>query len=78
MTPGVREQIIEERLSAYRTRMRASHATPFVCLGVGHAPGPCEGRFVVCITEDLPLAQLAEILRGLLADTEAALAGGQT
>jgi hypothetical protein len=45
------EKITEERLARWKRRMKESHATPIVLMGVGH-DHKC-GEIVVCIPEDV-------------------------
>jgi hypothetical protein len=70
MSQVERERVTEYRLGNYRRRMRETHATPLLCLGLGLPNGPSAGEFVLCLLEDQDLTDLLAMLRALTAAVE--------
>ena len=76
MTPEQRTAIVEERLAKYRERLNQHQATPIIMIGVSAVREDDEPRLIVSIPEDYPLADVRDLLQGLLQDVKARLARG--
>lgn len=68
MTTEERDPIIKERLQAFATKLVKANATPLFCVGIGHAPGPTKGVYVVSLAGELPLAEAYKILKSMTED----------
>jgi hypothetical protein len=75
LSPALRDQIIDERMTVWSQRLRADHATPVACLGIGH--DHTSGTLFVLQVEDMSLAELQRFLMGALYQVNQATSQGQ-
>ncbi len=68
MTTDETRKITAERLAAWADLLAQDNATPMLLLGCGH--GDHRGTAVVCVTEDMPDADVRAMVRGVLAKLE--------
>lgn len=54
------KKITHERLGSWEKRLTESHATPILLVGVGH--DHVNGQINICVTEDMPNAQIIAFL----------------
>lgn len=73
MTPDDRDAQINTAFDEVFSKFGVNNASPLFFVGIGHAPGPNPGKFVVHLVGGYPLAEAFIVLKAITEDLAAKL-----